>query len=73
MPIFTVSVERLFSMARDVLPYRRNRLTARMIRAIMINKDWNWHVEHLQVDEEDQLDQDDDDLGTADQERLQEA
>ena len=34
----SVSVKRLFSSARDVIPYRRNRLGAPMIQDLLIAK-----------------------------------
>lgn len=39
--VATVSIERSFSMARDVIPYRRNRLWGKMIQEIMIAKAWD--------------------------------
>lgn len=41
VPIASVSTERAFSMARDVIPYRRNRLGPQMIRALMLAKAWD--------------------------------
>jgi len=40
IPLTSVSVERLFSSARDVIPYRRNRLGALMIQDLLIAKSW---------------------------------
>lgn len=40
IPIASVSTERAFSLARDVIPYRRNRIGNKMIRALMITKSW---------------------------------
>ena len=36
----SVGVERIFSMGRDVIPYRRNRLESKSIRATMIAKSY---------------------------------
>ena len=38
VPISSVGVERVFSVARDVLPYRRNRLSGGMIKTLLICK-----------------------------------
>ena len=38
IPTSSVSVERLFSSARDIIPYRRNRLGAPMIQDLLIRK-----------------------------------
>jgi len=40
IPLISASVERLFSSARDVIPYRRNRLGALMIEDLLIAKSW---------------------------------
>jgi len=40
IPLTSVSVERLFSSARDVIPYRRNRLGVPMIQDLLIAKSW---------------------------------
>jgi len=40
IPLTSVSVERLFSSARDVMPYSRNRLGAPMIQDLLIAKSW---------------------------------
>jgi len=38
IPLTSVSVERLFSSVRDVIPYRRNRLGGPMIQDLLIAK-----------------------------------
>ena len=40
IPLTSVSVERVFSTARDVIPYRRNRLSPTMIEKLLIAKCW---------------------------------
>ena len=40
IPLTSVSVERVFSSARDVIPYRRNRLSPTMIEELLIAKGW---------------------------------
>jgi len=41
IPVTSVPVERLFSSARDILPYRRNRMGHDMITALMVAKSWD--------------------------------
>lgn len=40
IPLSSVSVERLFSSARDVIPYRRNRLSPEMLQNLLLLKSW---------------------------------
>ena len=40
IPLTSVSVERVFSSARDVIPYRRNRLSPIMIEQLLVAKCW---------------------------------
>ena len=49
-PIAGVGVERVFSVGRDVITYRRNRLKSKTISDIMVCRDW-WRV---QQDEEEE-------------------
>jgi len=41
IPVTSVPVERLFNSARDMLPYRRNRMGHEMITALMVPKSWD--------------------------------
>ena len=41
IPLISVAVERVFSGARDFLPYSRNRMGYEMIRGLMLHKSWN--------------------------------
>jgi len=41
IPVTPVPVERLFSSARDILPYRRNRISHEMITVLMVAKSWD--------------------------------
>ena len=41
IPLTSVAVERIFSGARDILPYRRNRMSHQMITALMLTKSWD--------------------------------
>ena len=41
IPLTSVAVERVFSSARDILPYRQNRMGHEMITALMFTKSWD--------------------------------
>jgi hypothetical protein len=41
IPVTSLRVERLFTSARDILPYRRNRMGYEMITAVMVAKSWD--------------------------------
>jgi len=41
IPLTLVAVERVFSSARDILLYRRNRMGHEMITALMLTKSWD--------------------------------
>jgi len=41
IPLTSVAVERVFSAACDILPYRRNRIGHEMITALMLTKSWD--------------------------------
>jgi len=43
-------VERLFSLARDIIPYRRKRLGAPMIQDHLIAKSWEKRRSNLSMD-----------------------
>ena len=46
IPLTSVSVERIFSSARDVIPYRRNRLSGKMVERLLIAKSWHQNQTH---------------------------
>ena len=52
IPLTSVSVERIFSSAKDVIPYRRNRLSAKMIEQLLIAKSWHKKQSHEADSEE---------------------
>jgi len=41
IPLTSVAVERVFSGARDILPYRQNQMGHQMITALMLTKSWD--------------------------------
>jgi len=41
IPLTSVAVERVFSGARDILPYRRNRMGHEMSTALILTKSWD--------------------------------
>jgi len=41
IPVTSVLVERLFSSARDILPYQRNRMGHEMITTLMVAISWD--------------------------------
>jgi len=41
IPLTSVAVERVFSGARDILPYRRNLMGHKMITGLMLTKSWD--------------------------------
>jgi hypothetical protein len=45
--VSSVGVERLFSMARDVIIYRRNRFREHTVKNIMIIKRTNWFARNI--------------------------
>jgi hypothetical protein len=48
IPLTSVAVERVFSGARDILPYRQNRMGHEMITALMLTKSWDSiHAKYL--------------------------
>ena len=54
----SVSVERVFSSARDVIPYRRNRLSPIMIEQLLVAKCWlrkRISEEKAQIDADDEF------------------
>lgn len=56
VPIAGVGVERVFSIARDVVPYRRNSLQSTTIRDIMLTKSWYKELSNFEVTDESNVD-----------------
>ena len=58
IPLTSVSVERVFSSARDVIPYHRNRLSPIMIEQLLVAKCWlrkRIPKEKVQIDVNDEF------------------
>ena len=51
IPLTSVSVERIFSSAKDVIPYRRNRLSANMVEQLLIAKSEHKNQLHGEINQ----------------------